>query len=68
MLSLLCCVRCENMRGRMYWPTDSERTELDALVRRGLVVEVSATPTSLRGYVAMPVDDFEALIDVVQDF
>jgi hypothetical protein len=68
MLSLLCCVRCENMRGRMYWPAASERTDLDTLVRRGLVLEVSATPTSLRGYVAVPVDDFAALIDAMQDF
>lgn len=30
-------------------------------------VEVPATPTSLRGYVAVPVNDFAALIDAAQD-
>jgi hypothetical protein len=32
------------------------------------VIEVAATPTSLRGYVAVPVDDFAAVIDAGQDF
>lgn len=68
MLDLLCCVRLENMRGRLYLASSRERDEMDALVRRGLVLPVPATPMSLRGYVAMPVDDISALIDSVQDF
>lgn len=67
MLSLLCCVRCENMRGRMFWPADSERTELDALVRRGLVFEVRTVWPSSLGYVAQPLDDFDELIDALQE-
>lgn len=66
MLELVINVRLENMRGRLYWSVPCERIEMDALVRRGVVLEVPATPTSLGGYVAIPDADFDALIDSEQ--
>jgi hypothetical protein len=66
MFDLLASVRIANMRGKLYSGLPCERTYLDAMVRKGWVIPVAATTTSLRGYVAVPVESFAALIDATQ--
>lgn len=59
-IDLLGYVRVANLRGQLYPApvSETERADLAALIRCGLVVSVRGTATSLRGYVAIPVDAF----------
>lgn len=55
-------VRKENLEGRLYPTPDdpNRRLLLDSLVEANLIMVVSETPTSLRGYVAHGVYGFAA--------
>jgi hypothetical protein len=59
---LLISIRVENMQGRLYTETDAtsaaDRGTLKILVCAGLVHEVSATASSVRGYMAIPAGEF----------
>jgi hypothetical protein len=66
-LDLFVSVRVANIRGRLYLGRPEERPSLDAMVRKGWVVPVAATPTSLRGYVAAPLDSVAAVIDATEE-
>jgi hypothetical protein len=55
---MLISIRVENMQGRLYAESAAtsaeDRETLEILVAAGLVLEVPATATSARGYVAIP--------------
>jgi hypothetical protein len=59
-IDLLGYVRAVNIQGYLFPvpASASERADLDAMVRSGLVVPIAGTATSVRGYVAIPVDAF----------
>jgi hypothetical protein len=60
---LVGAVRKANLQGRLFYEPECvcQRQALNELVREGALFPVCGTSTSIRGYVALPVETFAAV-------